>query len=83
MMKPSSLIYLRTLYKVDDPLFSPLKNFFLKIPENMLKFGYFQKVGFWGVRGGRDFQPPKMDSQNSHINIYCFLGAKVHKDGFF
>ena len=48
MMKPSSLIYLRTLYKVDDPLFSPLKNFFLKIPENMLKFGKFQKSRFFG-----------------------------------
>ena len=47
------------LYHSPWPPFCPLKTYFLKIPENMLKFGNFPKSRFLGVRGGNVISNPQ------------------------
>ena len=59
------------------PPLAPSKTYFLKIPENMLKFGNFQKSRFFGGSEGGNVisNPPKL----FHISI-CIVSRGLEAE---
>ena len=74
MIKPSSPIYLRTLWRVQNPntpLWPLKKTYFFATPQKMLKFRNFQKSRvFGGPEGGvLVSKHPKLFSISIFINL--------------